>query len=236
MKINIKPKTKRIIGIIFKILYQIIVIICLILAAIIILQKVTASNKSIAGYRVFRVITGSMEPEYDVGEVVISKEINPKDIKVGDDIVYFGKYGDYNGKIIMHSVVAIETDENGNLNFHAKGLHSSSVEDPQIKANQIYGVVKYKSEVLTVLYKLATNIYSVFVIVLVLVLNVFVAFRSPKKQKVQKLNEASGYVDDSEEDDEEYEEDNEDEYDDEDEEDSEEEYDDEDDEDTDDEE
>ena len=230
---------KKIFRIVFKVIYQIIVIICLILAAVIIMQKVTDSNRSIAGYRIFRVITGSMEPEYDVGEVVISKEVNPKNIKVGDDIVYLGKYGEYNGKIIMHSVVAIETDENGNLNFHAKGLHSSSVEDPQIKANQIYGVVKYKSAVLTVLYKLATNIYSVFVIILVLVLNVFVAFRSPKKQKVQKLNEASGYVDDSEEDEEddaEYEEDNEDEYDDEDEEDSEEEYDDEDDEDTDDEE
>ena len=31
---------------------------------------------------------------------------------------------------------ANDTDENGNLNFHAKGLHSSSVEDPQIKESQ----------------------------------------------------------------------------------------------------
>lgn len=77
---NIKPKSnkKGIIKIILKILYQILVILCLIVAAVIIMQKVTANNKSIAGYRMFRVITGSMEPEYDVGEVVISKEIDPK--------------------------------------------------------------------------------------------------------------------------------------------------------------
>ena len=217
MEIDINPRSniKKILKIVFKVLYQILVILCLILAAIIIMQRVSLNNKSIAGYRMFRVITGSMEPEYDVGEVVISKEIDPKKIKVGDDIVYLGKYGDYSGKIIMHSVIGIETDAKGNLNFHAKGLHSSSVEDPQIKAEQIYGVVKYKSAVLTVLYKLATNIYSVFAIILVLVLNVFIAFRTPKKKnKIQKLNEANIYEefdeneDDEENEDEDKEEDN----------------------------
>ena len=141
-------KMKKVLKIVFKILYQILVILCLIVAAVIVLQKVTDSNRSIAGYRVFRVITGSMEPEYGVGEVVISKEVDPRNIKVGDDIVYLGTYGEYSGKIIMHSVVAIDEDENGNLNFHAKGLHSSSVEDPQIKESQIYGVVKFKSIIL----------------------------------------------------------------------------------------
>ena len=101
---------KKIFRIVFKVIYQIIVIICLILAAVIIMQKVTDSNRSIAGYRIFRVITGSMEPEYDVGEVVISKEVPAKDIKVGDDIVYSGRYGEYSGKIIMHSVIAIDKD------------------------------------------------------------------------------------------------------------------------------
>lgn len=198
MEENVRPKTNKIIKIVFKILYQILIIMCLILTAIIILQRLSDSNRSIAGYRIFRVITGSMEPEYEVGEVVISKEVDPKSIKIGDDIVYLGAYGEYNGKIIMHNVIAIDRDENGNLNFHAKGLHSSSVEDPQIKENQIYGVVKYTSPVLTLLYKLATNIYSVFVIITVLVLNVFIAFRNPKKEKIQKLNEAAK-LNDSEE-------------------------------------
>lgn len=181
---------RKVIKIIFKILYQILVVLCFIIAAIIILQKITDSSKSIAGYRIFRVITGSMEPEYDVGEVVISKEVDPNDIKVGDDIVYLGTYGEYSGKIIMHSVVAIDKDENGNLNFHAKGLHSSSVEDPQIKESQIYGVVKFKSMILTVLYKLATNIYSLFIIIIVLALNVFISFRMSGEDTIQQLGEA----------------------------------------------
>ena len=182
----------------FRILYQILVIFCLILAAIIILQKVTNSDKSIAGYRIFRVITGSMEPAYDVGEVVISKEISPQDIKVGDDIVYLGSYGEYNGKIIMHKVVAIDDDGKGNLTFHAKGLHDASIEDPQIKANQIFGVVKFKSQILTVLYDLATNIYTLFIIIIILVLNVFISFRGSNKKEVHKLQETNDVENNSE--------------------------------------
>ncbi len=214
MEEDIKSKNivvKKVIKIVLKILYQILVIICLIVAAVIILQKVTASNKSIAGYRIFRVITGSMEPEYDIGQVVISKEVDPNSIKVGDDIVYLGTYGEYSGKIIMHSVVGIDKDANGNLNFHARGLHSSSVEDPQIKDSQIYGVVKFKSKILTVLYKLATNIYSLFVIVLVLALNVFIAFRKSGEEDVKQLDEVANT--EYEEDQEEFEDDDDEDYD-----------------------
>lgn len=216
MEEDIKSKNiviKKVAKIVLKILYQILVIICLIVAAVIILQKVTASNKSIAGYRIFRVITGSMEPEYDIGQVVISKEVDPNSIKVGDDIVYLGTYGEYSGKIIMHSVVGIEKDANGNLNFHAKGLHSSSVEDPQIKESQIYGVVKFKSKILTILYKLATNIYSLFVIVLVLALNVFIAFRKSGEEDVKQLEEVANI--EYEEEQEEFEDDDDEDYDDE---------------------
>lgn len=182
---------KKIVKIILKIAYQILIVMCVILTIIIVMQKVSNSNRTILGYRIFRVITGSMEPEYDIGEVVICKEIEPEDIKIGDDIVYLGQYGEYNGKIIMHEVTAIDKDEKGNLNFHAKGLHTASVEDPQIKTSQILGVVKFKSQILTILYKLATSMYSAFIIITVLVLNVFISFKLSGKQEIQQLNEVN---------------------------------------------
>lgn len=184
---NIAKKT---IKILLKILYQLAVIMCLIITIIIVLQKATSNNRTIFGYRIFRVITGSMEPEYDIGQVVICKETNPEQIKIGDDIVYLGKYGEYNGKIIMHEIVGIDKDENNNLNFHAKGLHTASVEDPLIKPNQIYGVVKFKSGILTILYNLATSIYSSFIIVTLLVLNVFISFKFTGKNNIQQLQDS----------------------------------------------
>lgn len=182
---------KKIIKIVLKIFYQILIIFCVLLTLIIVFQKVTNSNRSIAGYRIFRVITGSMEPEYDVGQVVICKEKDVNEIQVGDDIVYLGTYGEYNGKIIMHNVVGIDKDEkNNSVNFHAKGLHSASVEDPDIKPNQIFGVVILQSGILTMLYNLATSIYSAFIIISVLVLNVFISFKFPGKGKTQQLEES----------------------------------------------
>ena len=195
MENDIRPKEskiKKIAKISMKILYQLVMIICVLLILIIVFQKISNNNKSIAGYRIFRVITGSMEPEYAVGEVVISKEVDPEEIKVGDDIVYFGKFGDYNGKIIMHKVTQIDKKENGELNFHAAGLHSASIEDPQISESQIFGVVKFQSGILTVLYQLATSIYSSFIIISILVLNVFVSFKfsgKPIKVEYQEENE-----------------------------------------------
>ena len=151
---------KKVIKIIFKIFYQILIIFCFILTAIIILQKITDSNGSMGGYRIFRVITGSMIPQY---------------------------------------VIGIDKDQNNNFTFHAKGLASGSVEDPQIKPSQIYGVVKYKSAILAILYDLATNIYTAFIIIFILVLNVFIAFKFPEKIKLKQLAE-SGITSDSDED------------------------------------
>ena len=191
-----RNKAKKIVKIVLKILYQILIILCVILTIIIVLQRVTNSNRTIMGYRIFRVITGSMEPEYDIGVVVICKETPVNEIDVGDDIVYLGTYGDYNGKIIMHEVIGIDKDENNNnVNFHAKGLHSASLEDPEIKPNQIFGTVKHKSGILTILYDLATSIYSSFIIISVLVLNVFISFKFSGKTRIQKLEEQYEEID-----------------------------------------
>ena len=187
---------KKIVKIVYKILYEIFMLMCVLLILIVVFQKVSDNNKSIAGYRIFRVVTGSMIPEYDIGEVVISKETEPHNIEVGDDIVYLGKSGEYSGRIIMQKVTAIDKDENGNFNFHAKGLNNSSVEDAQIKEDQIYGVVKLKSGILTLLYKLATTIDYAFIIITILVLNVFISFKFSGNPKIHKSEE---YIEDEEE-------------------------------------
>ena len=49
-------------------------------------------------------------------------KIDVNKINVGDDIVYLGKAGEYNGKIIMHQVNAIDKDESGNLIDTNSGL------------------------------------------------------------------------------------------------------------------
>ena len=101
MESNTESKSniaKKALKIILKILEQILIIFCVILTLIIVMQKVTNNNRTIFGYRIFRVITGSMEPAYDVGTVIISKQMSANEIKVGDDIVYLEKLPLFNSK------------------------------------------------------------------------------------------------------------------------------------------
>ena len=59
-----------------------------------------------------------------------------------------------------------EKDENGKYVFHTKGL-ANLVEDPIVDESQVYGVVVYKSIMLSLVYKIvSTNIgFYLFIIV-----------------------------------------------------------------------
>lgn len=175
-KINI---IEKILKIALKILYDILMLFCVVLILAVIWQRATNSDKSIFGYKLFRIISGSMVPEYNIDEVVISKDIDVKDLKIGDIVVYRGKIGDLNGKLIMHEVIDInQIDEN--LFFHVKGIQNNTG-DPEVSDNQIVGKVIFKSQILTYVYSLATSAYSSFVIIMILVINVFVSFRYTKR-------------------------------------------------------
>lgn len=130
------------------------------------LQRFSGNKISIFGYRMFTVISGSMKPKYDIGDVLISKKVEPSSIKVGDTITYEGKKQDFAGKIITHEVIKIEKDTNGEYIFHAKGL-ANLVEDPVLYENQIYGVVIYRSLILSIIYRIvATKIgFYLFIII-----------------------------------------------------------------------
>ena len=175
---------------ILKIGYDVLIAFCIVLIMVIIMQKVTDNNGSIAGYRLFTVVSGSMEPKYNIGEVVICKEMDPNDIIVGDTIVYKGLTGDIKGKTIMHDVVGINRD-NDTLVFHARGLENNR-DDPDIKPEQILGICIYESYLLTLIYSLATSTYASAIIITVLVLNVFLSFRT-KKTNYKKLEQPKDY-------------------------------------------
>ena len=182
---------KKILGLIFKIVYDILIVFCVLLIVVIFMQRITDSNRSIKGYRIFKVVSGSMVPKYDVGEVVICKDTPVENIKIGNSIVYRGKIDDLNGKLVMHEVIAINHNENNELTFFARGLNNSKG-DPEISESQILGVVKLRSKVLTLLYKLATSIYSSFVIVTILVINVFISFKSGKVREENDSEDEEG--------------------------------------------
>ena len=185
-KFSKKDILKKILKIVPKILYDILIIFCVALILVVVWQIVTDNNESIGGYRLFRIISGSMVPEFNVDEVVICRDTNSDDIKIGDIIVYRGKTGELTNRLIMHEVID-KNEVDGNLIFNVKGIQNTTG-DPDVYASQILGVVVHKSAILTHLYHLATSTYSSFIIIVILVINVFVSFL-PKKEKIITLDE-----------------------------------------------
>lgn len=160
-----KIKENKALKIIGNILYILLFVIVLLMLVVVILQRVSDNSISLGGYRLFTVATGSMEPKYKVGDILISKEINPKDIQIGDDIVYRGKEGSFNGKVVTHQVVSIR-DEEGNKKIITKGI-ANTEEDPEIDSTQVYGKVIYKVQTLSFISQIIKNIYVFYFIIFV---------------------------------------------------------------------
>lgn len=125
------------------------------------LQRFSGNKVAFFNLRMFTVASGSMEPRYKIGDVLISKEVKASKVKVGNTISYLGTKGDFNGKVITHEVVSIEKNQDGSYMFHTQGL-TNLVEDPIVYENQLYGVVIYKMIILSFVYKIVGTTYGLF--------------------------------------------------------------------------
>lgn len=122
---------------------------------VIIVQKVTNNNIAIGGYRVFMIVSESMKGEYDIGDILISKHVSENDINIGDNVTYLGEKMQLKDLIITHKVV--EKRQIGNdYYFVTRGL-ANDISDPEIRYDQIYGKVVYKTILLSFIAKMMNN-------------------------------------------------------------------------------
>lgn len=160
---------KKVLSFIKKIVDILLTLFVISFVLVVCLQRFSNNQISIFKYRMFTVVSGSMEPEYNIGEVLISKEVNPDKIKVGDDVSYLGKSGTFKDKVVTHRVVAIEKDVDGKRIFRTKGL-SNLAEDPVVYEDQLYGVVVHEAKVLSLIYKCVGTPTGMFVFIVIPVL------------------------------------------------------------------
>lgn len=163
-----KIKDSKILKIIGKILDIIMIAIVILMFLVVIMQRTTNNSIAIGGIRMFSVATGSMVPVYEVGDVLLSKEINPEQIKVGDDIVYLGKEGTFKDKVVTHRVMSIEQQEEGKYKIITKGVANNTL-DPEIDQTQVYGKIMCKVHILSGLSKLVKNVNMFYVLIIIFV-------------------------------------------------------------------
>lgn len=137
-------------------------VVLLAMLLIIIVQRVSNNNIAVGGYRIFSVVTQSMEPEYMVGDILVAKEVKPSEVKVGDSLVYLGNKDDFAGRIVTHRVMHI-TEENGYYSYDTKGINNT-IMDPVVSQDQIYGIVCYKTVFFSFLGELMSKALGYFVL------------------------------------------------------------------------
>jgi len=158
-------------NVILKIFKYFFITIFILFVLMICLQRFSNNRISLFNFRLFTVITGSMEPKYKVGDVLVAVETAPENIKVGDAVSYLGNKMDVKDKVITHEVIKIEKTQNGKYRFHTKGICENCLrEDPIVEESQLYGVVKYKVKSLSFIYKIVGKPLGFFLCVVVPIL------------------------------------------------------------------
>ena len=165
---------KKIFKIIKSIINVIIVLLVMSFVLIVCLQRFTNNKISFFDYRIFTVVTGSMEPKYKIGDILIAKEKDPSEIKVGDAISYLASRGEIKNNVITHEVVNITKDENGKYLFHSKGL-ANLVEDPIVHEEQLFGVVVYKTKLLSYIRKIISTDIGMLLFIIIPILYIIIS-------------------------------------------------------------
>ena len=151
-----KIENNKLLSFIFSSVKAILYFVLIVILIIILVQKVTNNNFSVGGLRMYNVASGSMRPEYEIGDILITKKVPKEEIDIGDNITYLGKLGEIDGLIITHKVQSIR-EEGDNTYYVTKGIANDNY-DPEVSYDQIYGKVVYKTKILSFISKMSTNV------------------------------------------------------------------------------
>ena len=123
-------------------------VLCLILAPILIVNLTLIAKSfinsdevpSIGGMFPMIVLTDSMYPEIESGDLIICHDIEAEDVKVGDVITFYDPMG--NGvTVVTHRVMEIN-EENGTLSFITKGDNNNVEDQKPVPEEKLIGIYR----------------------------------------------------------------------------------------------
>lgn len=137
-----------------------------------VITRISGKTPSVFGYSVFRVSSGSMKPELEVGDVILVKECDPMTVKEGDIVTYNGTKDEMAGKIVTHRVVKAPFKKDGEYYISTKG-DANALPDPDVNVNEVFGTVQHKIVTLTFLYNIFVTPWGLIIIIALIILAFF---------------------------------------------------------------
>lgn len=166
-----KNKVFRIIKLIKNIICWTLIVVLVFTLVVFFMSRINGSTPSVFGYSIFRVSSGSMEPELMVGDIILDKTVdNPEDLKVGDVITF--KSSDYGDLLVTHKVIKAPYEENGKLMLQTKGI-ANEVEDKPISVDNVKGIMICKVDYLDTVYNVFLSPWGLLILIALIVIIFF---------------------------------------------------------------
>lgn len=109
-----------------------------VLVCVVVLAAVFLMGSRLLGYRVFNIVSGSMEPVYRVGDLIYVQEVDPNTVQPGDVITFV-----LNEDLVVatHRVVRIDAEKQ---RFYTKGDANETEDGGSVHFKNLIGVPKFK--------------------------------------------------------------------------------------------
>lgn len=161
-------------------------VISTVLVALCVLCALFLMGSRLLGYRVFNILSGSMQPKYNIGDLIYVKEVDLNTIQVGDDITFI-----LNEDLVVatHRVVKVDV---ANKHFYTKGLANEIADSEPVHFNNVIGVPQFSIPKLGYVSDFIQNPPGMYIVIVggaVLILLVFLPDMLNKKEEKAAVEE-----------------------------------------------
>ena len=95
------------------------------------------------GYSSMIVLSGSMQREYPRGSMILTRQVDPDTLEIGDDITFLSDRGN---RVVTHRIVGIyENYDNRERGFRTQGIENSRADYEVVRSANIVGQVIFSS-------------------------------------------------------------------------------------------
>lgn len=172
--------------------------VCMMIFTVVSVNTFDRSDRSLFGFKAFIVLSDSMsKTDFDAGDLVLVKEVDPSTLKEGDIIAYTSQNTSNYGETVTHKIRKLTTDANGEAGFITYGTTTDTDDETVVTYPYVLG--KYKTHIPKVgrffMFLKTTPGYIVCILIpfllLILIqgLNCIRLFRRYKLEQMAEMNE-----------------------------------------------
>lgn len=120
--------------------------VCMMIFTVVSVSTFDRADRNLFGYKAFIVLSDSMsKTDFDAGDLVLVKEVDPSTLKEGDIIAYTSQNTANFGETVTHKIRKLVTDAEGNPGFVTYGTTTDTDDETVVTYPYVLG--KYQTNI-----------------------------------------------------------------------------------------